>query len=301
MHHEVRKVTDGLRHRRRQSLLRALRRLLDATGFRVETFSSAEQFLESDHRGRADCLILDVHLGGLSGLDLQERLARSGVNTPVVIITAHDEPPDPGASQPSRRDRVPQEALRRRIADRRHPQVDRPVGDAPRSRVEPWGGQGSVPEMAAGRGDTSARPLNGLALALALAGCSFVTIRTQPYIGGPAFPPRPGQGRDPPGRAAPDPTSGSARCSPSPRAIRPWPVRASAPQGGAKMGADAVVVVYDRMQVVGYGGDGTVVGARGQPDRRARGGGPGGPVHGLLTVPAGASAGLDARGRRAVP
>ena len=73
------------------SLLRALRRLLDATGFRVETFSSAEQFLESDHRGRADCLVLDVHLGGLSGLELQERLARSGVNTPVVIITAHDD------------------------------------------------------------------------------------------------------------------------------------------------------------------------------------------------------------------
>ena len=73
------------------SLLRALRRLLDATGFRVETFSSAEQFLESEHRGRADCLVLDVHLGGLSGLDLQERLASSGVSTPVVIITAHDE------------------------------------------------------------------------------------------------------------------------------------------------------------------------------------------------------------------
>ena len=73
------------------SLLRALRRLLDATGFRVETFSSAEQFLGSEHRGRADCLVLDVHLGGLSGLDLQERLATSGVNTPIVIITAHDD------------------------------------------------------------------------------------------------------------------------------------------------------------------------------------------------------------------
>jgi FixJ family two-component response regulator len=73
------------------SLLRALRRLLDATGFRVATFSSAEQFLESDCRGRADCLVLDVHLGGLSGLDLQDRLAQSGVKTPVVVITAHDE------------------------------------------------------------------------------------------------------------------------------------------------------------------------------------------------------------------
>jgi FixJ family two-component response regulator len=75
------------------SILRALRRLLDATGFRVETFSSAEEFLRSEHRGRADCIVLDVHLGGLSGLDLQERLARSGTGAPVVIITAHDDPP----------------------------------------------------------------------------------------------------------------------------------------------------------------------------------------------------------------
>jgi FixJ family two-component response regulator len=76
-----------------ESILRALRRLLGATGFRVETFSSADEFLASEHRGRADCLILDVHLRGLSGLDLQERLARSGRHTPVVIITAHDDRP----------------------------------------------------------------------------------------------------------------------------------------------------------------------------------------------------------------
>ena len=76
-----------------ESIQRALRRLLDATGFRVETFSSADEFLASEHRGRADCLVLDVHLGGLSGLDLQERLARSGRHTPVVIITAHDDRP----------------------------------------------------------------------------------------------------------------------------------------------------------------------------------------------------------------
>jgi FixJ family two-component response regulator len=91
VHHQVRRspmvcvVVDD------DSLLRALRRLLDAAGFRVETFSSAEQFLESEHRGRADCLVLDVHLGGLSGLDLQERLRTSGVSMPIVTITAHDE------------------------------------------------------------------------------------------------------------------------------------------------------------------------------------------------------------------
>lgn len=74
------------------SILRALRRLL-ATGFRVETFSSAEAFLTSAQRASADCLVLDVHLRGLSGLDLQERLAQSGVRTPIVIITAHDDSP----------------------------------------------------------------------------------------------------------------------------------------------------------------------------------------------------------------
>jgi FixJ family two-component response regulator len=75
------------------SIRRVLRRILNATGFRVESFASAEEFLESEHRGGADCLVLDVHLGGLSGLDLQERLAASGARTPAVIITAHDTAP----------------------------------------------------------------------------------------------------------------------------------------------------------------------------------------------------------------
>jgi FixJ family two-component response regulator len=54
-----------------ESILRALRRLLGTTGFQVETFSSAEAFLESGRHGHADCLVLDVHLRGLSGLELQ--------------------------------------------------------------------------------------------------------------------------------------------------------------------------------------------------------------------------------------
>jgi FixJ family two-component response regulator len=72
------------------SLLRALRRLLEAGGFRVCTFSSAEEFLESATTAPA-CLVLDVHLGGLSGLDLQERLVAAGRRIPVVFITAHDD------------------------------------------------------------------------------------------------------------------------------------------------------------------------------------------------------------------
>jgi len=72
------------------SLLRAVRRLLAAGGFRVCTFSSAEEFLESAAATPA-CLVLDVHLGGLSGLDLQERLLAAGRRIPVVFITAHDD------------------------------------------------------------------------------------------------------------------------------------------------------------------------------------------------------------------
>ena len=73
------------------SLLRALRRLLDAGGFQVKTFSSAEDFLGCPNPRTPGCLVLDVHLGGLSGLDLHERLLASGRRIPVVFITAHDD------------------------------------------------------------------------------------------------------------------------------------------------------------------------------------------------------------------
>jgi FixJ family two-component response regulator len=57
----------------------------------VETFVSAEEFLASESGPMARCLVLDVQLGGVSGLELQERLAASGARTPVVFITAHDD------------------------------------------------------------------------------------------------------------------------------------------------------------------------------------------------------------------
>jgi FixJ family two-component response regulator len=73
------------------SLLRALRRLLGAGGFQVKTFSSAEDFLECSSSRTAGCLVLDVHLGGLSGFELHERLVAAGRRIPVVFITAHDD------------------------------------------------------------------------------------------------------------------------------------------------------------------------------------------------------------------
>jgi len=73
------------------SVLRALRRLLVAEHLAVETFMSAEEFLASAHRSSARCLVLDMQLGGVSGLELQAKLVASGTSTPVVFITAYDE------------------------------------------------------------------------------------------------------------------------------------------------------------------------------------------------------------------
>ena len=74
------------------SFRRALRRLLSGTGFSVATFASAEDFLASESAGATACLVLDVHLGGMSGFDLQERLITAGVPIPTIFITAHDDP-----------------------------------------------------------------------------------------------------------------------------------------------------------------------------------------------------------------
>ncbi len=71
-----------------ESLLRVLRRLFESTGFRVATFASAEDFLCAADLPMPDCLILDVHLPEMSGLDLQARLAAEGRDIPIIFITA---------------------------------------------------------------------------------------------------------------------------------------------------------------------------------------------------------------------
>lgn len=75
------------------SILRALKRLLGASGFEVETYASAEEYLALEHPERIDCLLLDIHLGGLSGFELQERLTAARVATPIIFITALDDAP----------------------------------------------------------------------------------------------------------------------------------------------------------------------------------------------------------------
>ena len=73
------------------SVLRALRRLIKAMGFTVETFASAEDFLQSGHRKKRGCLILDIQLPGMDGFDLQKRLAASDCRIPLIFITAHED------------------------------------------------------------------------------------------------------------------------------------------------------------------------------------------------------------------
>ena len=71
-------------------MLKAIQRLLMAHGFDVEAFVSAEAFLASDALNKANCVVLDISLGGMSGLELGRRLTASGHHLPTIFITAMD-------------------------------------------------------------------------------------------------------------------------------------------------------------------------------------------------------------------
>lgn len=74
-----------------ESVCRSLGRLLRTAGFQPVTYPSAEALLEDTKRPRFDCLVLDIQLGGMSGLELKRRLTAVKDSTPVIFITAHDE------------------------------------------------------------------------------------------------------------------------------------------------------------------------------------------------------------------
>ena len=71
---------------------RSLGRLVRRAGFHALTFESAENFLAAPERASFKCLLLDIHLGGMSGIALHRRLLAQGDRTPVIYITAHDDP-----------------------------------------------------------------------------------------------------------------------------------------------------------------------------------------------------------------
>jgi FixJ family two-component response regulator len=75
------------------SVRRALARLLRAAGLRAETFASAEEFLGQPLPDGPGCLILDVSMPGLSGLDLQRTLAERNAGLPIVFLTGHGDIP----------------------------------------------------------------------------------------------------------------------------------------------------------------------------------------------------------------
>ena len=74
-----------------QSMLNAAESLLDAHGFTTMKFPSAEEFLGSGEAMRADCLLLDIHLDGVSGIELRRQLKVSHPKLPVIFMTALDD------------------------------------------------------------------------------------------------------------------------------------------------------------------------------------------------------------------
>ena len=70
---------------------KSVARLIKSAGFRTQTFASAEDFVESGKRDEIACVILDLRLPGMSGLELQARLAAEHNLVPIVFVSAHDE------------------------------------------------------------------------------------------------------------------------------------------------------------------------------------------------------------------
>jgi len=106
------------------SVCRALRRLIRSAGYTVETFASAQEFLDSSPEVRTACLVLDIHLAGMTGFELQERLAADQAAIPIIFITAYDDA--------STRERI---ARSRAVAYLRKPFDERVLLDAIRAAV----------------------------------------------------------------------------------------------------------------------------------------------------------------------
>jgi FixJ family two-component response regulator len=71
------------------SVLEGTTSLLDSHGYATAAFASAEEFLQSEHLGDTSCLVTDVRMPGVSGIDLQQRLAHAGLRIPTIVMSAH--------------------------------------------------------------------------------------------------------------------------------------------------------------------------------------------------------------------
>jgi FixJ family two-component response regulator len=75
-----------------ESIRKSLRRLFMAAQLDAEIYASGQEFLDSLHRRQPDCLVLDLQMPGLTGLEVQKALTGTRARFPTIIITAHDEP-----------------------------------------------------------------------------------------------------------------------------------------------------------------------------------------------------------------
>jgi FixJ family two-component response regulator len=74
-----------------RSVQSALKDLMESAGLSARCFGSAEEFLESEQRNQTACLVLDIRMPGMSGLELQANLKTGGSRIPVIFITAHSD------------------------------------------------------------------------------------------------------------------------------------------------------------------------------------------------------------------
>ncbi len=73
------------------SVRRSIARLLEASGFSVRTFASGEEFLASDRPTKCDCVVVDMHMPGINGLELHQALLDDDIQVPVILMTGQDD------------------------------------------------------------------------------------------------------------------------------------------------------------------------------------------------------------------
>ena len=71
---------------------KALKRLLETCSYEVQTFEAASELIAALPHGIPECIVVDLQMPNMTGLELQHHLARSGIKIPTIVITAHDEP-----------------------------------------------------------------------------------------------------------------------------------------------------------------------------------------------------------------
>ena len=76
-----------------QAMRNSLKWLIESVGLTVRTYASADEFINDYYPGRAGCLLLDVRMPGMSGLELQEQFVEQQIKIPIIIITGHGDVP----------------------------------------------------------------------------------------------------------------------------------------------------------------------------------------------------------------